>query len=180
MNKEIWKDIPGYESRYQVSNLGNVRSVDRVVINNNFRGLGYSKCRNLKGKSVSPFLGRTGYLIVQLHKDGFRKKHCIHQLVAMAFLSHKPKGYEIIVDHIDNIKANNNLSNLQVISQRENVIRSLKESKGYHAIKNRRGEVSGYQSSIWINGKHENIGYYKTEIDANKAYLKKLNELTNG
>ena len=94
---EIWKDIQGYEGLYQVSNYGNVKSL-------NYRMTG--KERILKsGKTVN------GYLAVDLCKNGKRKHSLIHRLVAQAFLEN-PNNYPQ-VNHKDENKQNNHVSNLE-------------------------------------------------------------------
>ena len=79
--KEIWKDIQGYEGRYQVSNLGRVRSLDRYSWN------GY-KYWLQKGKILKPFQQKSGYVNVDL-SNGHSKSHKyrVHRLVAQAFYS---------------------------------------------------------------------------------------------
>ena len=90
---EIWKDVVGYEGYYEVSNLGNVRSVTRVK----------------KGKQLKPIERRHGYLAVQLHGKGGNERgfkvFSIHRLVAEAFISN-PNNYPE-VNHIDEDKGNN-------------------------------------------------------------------------
>ena len=97
---EIWRDIPGYEGLYQVSNLGNVKSA------------------YLKGKLKKQRLNPNGYFGVNLSKDGKGKNANVHSLVAQAFLNHKPCGFKIVVDHIDDNRKNNKLSNLRLTNQR--------------------------------------------------------------
>jgi hypothetical protein len=99
--QEIWKDIPGYEGLYQVSNYGNILTLsDR-----------WGKQRLLKN-----VLNAYNYYQVNLSGKLYR----VHQLVAMAFLSHKPNGYETVVNHIDNNPLNNRLDNLELVSNRYN------------------------------------------------------------
>ena len=92
--KEIWKDIPSYEGFYQVSNLGRVKSLQR-------------KCKSKSGlrlvgeKIRKPNLKKTGYLQISLNKNGIKKHHRVHQLVAMAFLNHKPNNIQILLLRID-------------------------------------------------------------------------------
>jgi hypothetical protein len=108
---EIWKDITGYESLYQVSNLGNVKSLPRKMWN----GAGYFIS---KEKILKPNLTTSGYYSVQFMKDNIKKPFTIHRLVATAFLN-KISGFE--VNHKDRNKINNNLDNLEFISHSDNI-----------------------------------------------------------
>jgi hypothetical protein len=108
---EKWKDVVGYSGFYQVSNLGNVRRVS---------------CRNNRS-TIKLTKGSNGYYVVNLSKENKQKTRTVHQLVAEAFLNHKPCGYAEVVDHIDNNKLNNTINNLQLISQKENTIKSMKK-----------------------------------------------------
>lgn len=114
--KEIFRDIPGYRN-YKVSNLGRVKSIDRYVKNK------FGICnRFLKGKILSNVLNGW-YYVVPLSRDGKVKIFKVHQLVAMAFLNHQPNGFKLVVDHINNKSDDNRLENLQVITQKENILR---------------------------------------------------------
>lgn len=80
MDKEIWKDIAGYEKMYQVSNLGRVRSLDRYSWN------GY-KYWLQKGKILKPCQQKSGYLNVDLSNSHSKShKYRVHRLVAQAFI----------------------------------------------------------------------------------------------
>jgi len=114
---EIWKDVLNYEGLYQVSNLGRVKSLKRKV--RHFSGERLVLERILKGG-----VNDKGYILVNLGKKGTKKVFAVHKLVAIAFLNHKPCGYKLVVDHIDNNKLNNKLENLQIITQQENVLKS--------------------------------------------------------
>lgn len=109
---EIWKDIKDYEGMYQVSNLGNVRSLDYFV--NSWRGP-----RLKKGKMMNPTDNGNGYKIVSLSKENLRKNHYLHRLVAEAFLE-KPNGCDVI-NHKDYNRSNNNAENLEWTTQLENI-----------------------------------------------------------
>lgn len=105
--EEIWKDIEGYEGYYQVSNLGRVRSVERIV-----NGL------KLKGKILSCGHDTKGYLFVNLSKENKPKTLSVHRLVAQAFIP-KIDGKDY-VDHIDGSRDNNNVCNLRWCTHKEN------------------------------------------------------------
>ena len=98
---EIWRDVVGYDGRYQVSNKGNVRSIARKD----------SIGRKCGGLILKPRSFRNGYLHVNLFKDGKVKTKSIHRLVAEAFIPNPNNFPE--VNHLDENKINNELSNLE-------------------------------------------------------------------
>jgi hypothetical protein len=85
---EEWRPIEGYEGFYEVSNLGPVRSLDRVVETSTGK-------RKYKGKLLKPKLDNDGYLKVCLAKEGKKKDYFIHRLVAIAFLGQPPEGHVV-------------------------------------------------------------------------------------
>lgn len=103
---EIWKDIPEFEGKYQVSNFGNVRSLDRKILYKDGR------TRRYTGKILKPIANSDGYLNIQLC-DGcdVLKTIKVHRLVAEAFVPN-PDGY-LEINHIDEDKTNNNALNLE-------------------------------------------------------------------
>lgn len=111
--KEIWKDIEGYEGLYQVSNLGQVKSLERTIIVKNCKqSKTYPECIKI------PFPNKKGYLRVQLYKNNKRRNLRVHRLVALAFIpnpDNKPK-----VNHIDGDPTNNVVSNLEWVTGEEN------------------------------------------------------------
>jgi hypothetical protein len=111
MNEE-WRDIPHYEGLYQVSNLGQIRSIDRVVR----RGIGTTKM--LKGIILNPLFQRNGYMFVILSKNGKTKRMAIHRAVALAFIPNPDNKSE--VNHINEDKRDNRVSNLEWITIHDN------------------------------------------------------------
>ena len=101
---EIWKDIKGYEGFYQISNMGRVRSVDRI---RNSKHHGLSK---IKGRMLIPLI-QDGYYLATLCKNGEMKHFRIHRLVAEAFIPN-PDNLPFI-NHIDENKSNNKVDNLE-------------------------------------------------------------------
>jgi hypothetical protein len=168
--KEIFKDIPNYEGYYQVSNLGNVKSIDRLAYNKK----GGFRC--LKGKNKRKTLNNKGYLSVGLCKDYVVRYFTVHKLVAMAFLNHIPCGHKLVVDHIDNNPSNNKLENLQLITHRENLSKDKKRSGNYVGVYFREDNKK-WHCKIRIKGKQTHLGYFDNEYDAHLAYQKKLKEI---
>lgn len=106
--KEIWKDIPEYEGLYQVSNLGNVKSLDHIKRNGKYDN---KKCLS-KGKILKPAIQKdSGYIFVSLSKDGKTKGYRVHRLVALCFIDN-PNNLRC-VNHKDENKANNKIDNLE-------------------------------------------------------------------
>jgi len=110
--REIWKDIPGYEGLYQVSPLGRIRSLDRWV-DNGFRKM------FLKGKILDPCKNSRGYLRVFMYKNGVKDCQFIHRIVAGAFIPN-PHGNPQ-VNHINEIKTDNRVTNLDWVTPAENM-----------------------------------------------------------
>jgi hypothetical protein len=168
---EEFRDVPGYEGLYQVSNLGNVKSLPRKrnhIGNTSY----YTKEKIVKGTIV-----RGGYLSFNLNKNSEIKHYRIHQLVAMAFLGHKPDGTSVIVvDHIDDNRINNRLDNLQLITQRENTSKRIRGKSKYlgthwHSYHKK------WCSSINVKYKTIYLGYFNCELAAHIAYINKLKEI---
>ena len=159
MEKEIWKDIPGYENKYQVSNFGKVKSLKNLNI--------------LKSRT-----GTTGYLYISLCGNSKCTTRKIHQLVAMAFLNHTPCGYKIVVDHKNNNPLDNRVENLQLITARENSSKDAKGSSKYTGVSWDK-QSNKWKSSIEIDGRKKNLGRFKCETAASLAYQNKLKEIQN-
>lgn len=115
---EEWRDIKGYEGLYQVSDLGNVRSLDRRVVNHRS-----SSTRLCKGQLFSPFDNGNGYLVVSLSMGRKRKNHYVHRLVAEAFIDNPDN--KPVINHLDYNTHNNNVTNLEWCTQVENVAHSI-------------------------------------------------------
>lgn len=138
---EIWKDIPGYEGKYQASNLGRVKSVGRRLrfVSKN----GNESWRTSKERIISQQVLNSGYYLVHLHVDGRRTAVTVHSLIASAFLGKKPVGTE--VNHKDGIKIHNNAINLEYVTSREN-----KEHAVSHGLNKQSLSVFALKSGLSI------------------------------
>ena len=167
---EIFKTIEGFEG-YEVSNLGRVKSLKRKIKHSS-GSFFISKERFLK-----PYVSTGGYLRVNLSKKCKTKQKKIHQLVAIAFLKHKPCGMKLVVDHINNVKTDNRLDNLQVVTHRYNVSKSApKGSSKYTGVRYIK-KNKNWRAQIVINGKYNHLGVFTDEIEAAQAYQNALKKL---
>ena len=113
MTIEIWKDIPGFEGRYQASDQGRVRSLDRTLVGRSKAGRPFTY--PMRGRVLRPGLCR-GYLIVNLSPKG---TIAVHLLVARTFLP-PPTFDGAEANHIDGVKANCAASNLEWLTHAGN------------------------------------------------------------
>ena len=109
MEGEIWKDVVGYEGSYQVSNIGRVKSLERLNKSHSCNNVDYYK--RVNPRILKQSSGNNPYLIVCLSKNGKRKRELVHRLVAMAFISNVEN--KVTVDHINTIKTDNRVENLR-------------------------------------------------------------------
>lgn len=119
---EEWRAVVGYEGLYEVSNLGRVRSLDRVVIQKGKKGTLQSNI--YKGKILSLMIcGRANRHGIHLHKNGTSKPKLVARLVAEAFIPNPENKSE--VDHIDTNPMNDRADNLRWVTHQENCMNPL-------------------------------------------------------
>lgn len=130
--EEQWKDVIGYEGLYEISNIGRVRSLDRIVI----KERGPVK---IKGRMMSAYIHPSGYVHVGLSKNGKKTSLKVHRLVAIHFVP----GYDPLkwVNHIDEDKANPCFDNLKWVTPQENALHSM-EARKKNAIFGSKNHVS--------------------------------------
>jgi hypothetical protein len=113
------------------------------------------------------------YLRSGLKTNGTKKSYMIHQLVAMAFLNHKPNGLNLVVDHINNIKTDNRLENLQIVTVRHNSTKDPRGVSKYPGV-GWYGKYKKWRARVVVNGKSKFLGYFTNEEEASLAYQKAL------
>lgn len=145
---EIWKDIEGHEGVHQVSNLGNIRSIDHIDKNH----------RHRKSKILKPRLTRKGYLQVILRSY---KPLYIHRAVAMAFVPGYFDGAQ--VNHKDENKQNNRWDNLEWVTPSYNV------NYGTRNERNRKAVARKYNMVIEQYKNNDLICTYTSMTSAGKA-----------
>ena len=141
---EEWKDVQGYEGLYQISNQGNVKSID-------FGSPTHKKRCGVK--CLKPILNHSGYYVVTLYKNGVSKQVFIHRLVAETFIPN-PQNLPV-VDHINTDTKDNREENLRWVTVKGNVNNELSVKKRIEAIQKRFKGKTGVDSIT-----HKEIAQY--------------------
>ena len=128
MTEEVWKDIPGYEGRYQASTEGRIRSLDRKV---RVVAHGTEATRTAKGKILRPGqYCKSGHVSVVLGHGANGSP--VHKLVALTFLGPCPEGKEVL--HNDGDPKNNRLDNLRYGTRTENILDVFKLGRAWRKL----------------------------------------------
>lgn len=137
-NIEIWKSVVGYEGYYEVSNLGNVRALERVICDGTIRP---ARIRKLCNDGL-------GYKHVSLGKNGLNRTVKVHRLVAKAFIPN-PENKPFL-DHINTIRSDNRVENLRWVTPKENNANILSIKKAKYTLKMNafRGKINNGARSI--------------------------------
>lgn len=114
--KEIWKDIPGYQGLYKISNTGRIKNKNNKIL----------KTYNKHGKKT--YDPKNDYQKVRLSKKGISKPYLVHRLVAKTFIKNDNNLPQI--NHKNGIKNDNNVNNLEWCTNKENSIHYHKYLKG--------------------------------------------------
>jgi hypothetical protein len=153
---EIWKDVFGYEGIYQVSSFGRIKSFK------------YKRVRILKqNKNLK------GHCFVYLCNKQKPIKKYVHFLVYTTFSESNPYELNLVIDHIDGNPCNNDFINLQAISHRENISKSLSFNHTETGV-----SFTGkkYSANIQINKILYPLGSFDTKKSASLSYKKALND----
>lgn len=155
--EEIWKAVVGYEGLYEVSSLGNVRSL-----------YDWWYCHNLyRIKLLKPEKTNKWYLRVALYKWEVKARDWIHRIVAQAF-HWNPNNYPVVM-HLDNNPLNNNADNLKWWTYKENIQQCYKEWRSNNHL-----QLSHPRSMLWKFGKEHHlskaVNQYSLELEFIKNY----------
>jgi len=158
---EIWKDVKDYEGLYQISHIGNVKSLRF-------------------NKLLDGHIETVGYKCYSLTQNGITVIKKAHILVAIAFHGHVPCGYKRVINHIDFNKLNNHYLNLEITTQRQNSNRKhLKSSSIYTGVAWAK-HTNKWHSIIRVNKKTVHLGYFDNEKEASDYYEAALLSINNG
>ena len=149
--KEIWCDVKGYEGLYQVSNKGRVKSL--------YNG----RHKKFREKILSPQKNSQGYLFVRFYKNRKFKDYKVHRLVLSTFNPVDGMG-NLDCNHLDENKENNNLSNLQWTTHKDNINHGTRNARV--SEKNTNGKCSIPIAQLALDGKY--IRSYKSSHDAER------------
>jgi hypothetical protein len=161
---EIWKPIIGYENLYEISNLGNVKSLQK----------GFKKEKILKNRP-----NNLGYVRVDLRSNGKSKTIYTHKLVAIHFIPNTYKKLQ--VNHINGIKSDNRIENLEWVSSNENQCHRYSKTKRASKFIGVTKSKNNWKSEIVYMGKYFYLGSFKTEELAYNARVsfEKENNIIN-
>ncbi|MBV4357712.1 NUMOD4 motif-containing HNH endonuclease [Pinibacter aurantiacus] len=154
---EIWRDVTGFEKYYQISNKGNVQSLDRIVYTNK------GNARLVKGKLLTSRINNFGYLSVRLSYKGITRTLFMHRLIAQEFIDN-PEN-KPFVNHIDGNKTNNSIENLEWVSHSENISHAYRSG----LLNNNRG-ANHHESRIVVSV-HTGQAFYTIKEAANNAQM---------
>lgn len=136
---ELWRDIPGFEAKYRVSNLGRVLSVERVVGN-----------KNIKETILRTTIAKNGYERVSLTTtQRNHKMFSVHRLVSEAFIPFDEKE-NLQVNHIDGNKTNNRFDNLEWVTPKQNIEHAVTTGL-FDSLSGERSHLSSYTEDKILN-----------------------------
>ena len=165
---EIWLPIDNYIGLYEISNFGRVKSLPRKMNN-----------KVVNGKILNESVGANGYQKVTLSNHCLMKTYLVHRLVAIAFLGDKR---HLQVNHKDSNTLNNNVSNLEWVTQAENNQHKwdnckTKSSK-YKGVSFKK-KLNKWQAYIYDGNKQKYLGVFENEIDAVKFVSQSRDAIAN-
>jgi len=150
---EIWEKIKGFDN-YEVSDLGRVRSLDNFVKNGN--GL-----RIVRGRILKLIFDKDGYYTVSLHKNAKRYPRKVHRLVAETFISNPESKPQ--TNHMNCIKTDSRASNLEWVTQSENMLHCYKNGLRDEAMNKKRKAVI-CSNGMTFNSSYAGAEYLNTNI----------------
>jgi hypothetical protein len=157
MNIEIWKDIKGFENKYQISNLGRIKSL-------------------LTNKYLKHCINGSGYYLVTLCFKGKKYNRNVHKLLADAFLI--KENDNLVVDHINNNPLDNRLENLQFVTHRINVTKDKKNKVSKYVGVTYEKKCNKWRARIRLNKMNISLGYFDNEYEAHLRYEQELQTIS--
>jgi hypothetical protein len=164
---EIWKDVVGYEGLYQVSNLGRVKSLERKFVTSD------GKKMVKKERVLKPGKDSKGYLHIRFCINDHFPSFKVHRVVAKAFLGTSKSDMQ--VNHINGIKSDNRVENLEWVTPKENMDHRAtvinQKPRGVRKHHNK------WKAQTSMNGVAHCFGYFETEQEAYKSFYENFIKL---
>lgn len=172
--KEEWKDIKGFEGRYQISNFGRIKSLERTFVYSasNQTGVEFESQKYCPEKTIKPY-ARSGYLHIQLKKHSRSYNFSIHRLVAEHFIPN-PENLPF-VNHIDENKQNNRVDNLEWCTAKHNANHGTRNKRIAEKLKN---NPMFYIPVLCYDLKNNFVGRYESAVAAGKELNVSPSEVT--
>ncbi len=167
------KNIPGWPG-YQATSDGKIIGLEKI------RDMPGGGTRIYHKRIMKKTIKKTGYFQLDLYQNGKHKTYHVHKLIAITFLGECPEGYQI--NHKDGNKLNNNVSNLEYVTPRENSTHyclKQKSSSKYTGAKWCKKKQK-WLACFTIGQKQYHLGYFDLEIDAHNKYQTCLKAHNNG
>lgn len=162
---EEWRDIPNYEGHYQISDLGRVKSL--------------KLCRGNTQIILKQSFDDGGYNIISLLLNSNSKTGKVHQLVAIAFLGHKPCKMELVINHKNFIKTDNRKLNLEITTSRKNTDKKHIKSTSVYTGVSWDSRDEKWKAQIIFNKKVKHLGSFDNEKEASEYYENALISINN-
>lgn len=160
---EIWKSVKGFEGKYEVSNKGNVRSVERIIVNS----LGVKKI--YKSHIMKPSLTKSGYFNFVLRENGKKFNYRLNRMVADAFIPNiNNKPY---VNHKNGNKTNNEVENLEWVTGSENTKHAYNNKLITHFRKLSKEDVEKIRKIYVFNSKEYSIPKLSKMFNCSKTSI---------
>jgi hypothetical protein len=159
--EEQFKAVKDYDGYYEVSNLGNIRSLPRNV--------------NLSGRIMKQQRDSDGYLCLNLSMKGVTTKKWVHILIAESFLNYRSRSSKI-VSFKNHDKSIVTLENIKITTPRESHNKENKSYTSKYIGVSWHESVNKWRAQIHIEGKQIHLGYFEKETEARGAYLDRLKE----
>lgn len=174
-NLEIWKDIPGFEGIYKISNFGEVKSLSRIIKREKVGDF----IRN--EKILNPFLISAGYFCIKVINNQKSEHFRIHRLIAILFIPNPYNKPE--VNHINGIRTDNRIENLEWVNERENCChgnRTKNKSSQYVGVSFCK-QTGKWKATIMYMKKSRTLGRFDSEVEAydSRVHFENTNNITN-
>jgi hypothetical protein len=162
----------GFETNIEATKCGRLRKVEK-----DWYGKGKGSSHIKYGEIIYQLkkISNSGYYMIRVCiKNNLNRPFFVHQIIAATFLNYKFGNRNIVIDHINSDKLNNKLSNLTILSQRENCSKEKTIISGMPVGVHFHKPLKKYVSRIHFNGKKHHLGYFNSIEEASFAYQNKL------